>query len=184
MQKQHPAPLPAPCPYPGQQGISKPPTWLCTLPSIQSPCPSHRLCSSCRTEARALRSGCPAGRPRAAPPSPTVWWERTDASTASTHRPPGSRPTSPSRWPSRQAGSSAEPRTLWAPRAVPSDYCRQVRGRQGRGQWTALGRGKPQPPVICLTGELPEGPAMVLAGSLASITAVTSGMLGWTMWTR
>ncbi|XP_058531704.1 protein IL-40 [Ochotona princeps] len=33
-------------------------------------------------------------------------------------------------------------------------------------------------------GELPEGPALVLAGSLASITAVTSGMLGWTMWTR
>uniref|UniRef100_A0A2K5RIM6 Chromosome 17 open reading frame 99 n=1 Tax=Cebus imitator TaxID=2715852 RepID=A0A2K5RIM6_CEBIM len=33
-------------------------------------------------------------------------------------------------------------------------------------------------------GELPEAAAIVLAGSLASIAAVTSGMLGWTLWTR
>ncbi|XP_023067443.2 protein IL-40 isoform X2 [Piliocolobus tephrosceles] len=33
-------------------------------------------------------------------------------------------------------------------------------------------------------GELPKTPTIVLAGSLASIAAVTSGMLGWTTWAR
>ncbi|XP_007958034.1 protein IL-40 [Orycteropus afer afer] len=33
-------------------------------------------------------------------------------------------------------------------------------------------------------GELPQGPAFVLATSLTSIAAVGSGMLGWTAWTR
>nr|XP_051695672.1 protein IL-40 isoform X2 [Oryctolagus cuniculus] len=33
-------------------------------------------------------------------------------------------------------------------------------------------------------GELPEGPALVLAGSLTVISAITSGMLGWNMRTR
>ncbi|EHB01005.1 hypothetical protein GW7_10908, partial [Heterocephalus glaber] len=32
------------------------------------------------------------------------------------------------------------------------------------------------------TGELPQGPALVLTGSLISIAAVASGMLGWTRW--
>lgn len=35
-----------------------------------------------------------------------------------------------------------------------------------------------------LTGELPEGPAFVLASSLTVISAITSGMLGWNMRTR
>ncbi|XP_077022223.1 protein IL-40 [Tamandua tetradactyla] len=33
-------------------------------------------------------------------------------------------------------------------------------------------------------GKLPWAPTLVLAGSLASVAAITSGMLGWTMWPR
>ncbi|KAM5309025.1 protein IL-40 [Glossophaga mutica] len=33
-------------------------------------------------------------------------------------------------------------------------------------------------------GQLPKGPTFVLTASLTSITAITSGMLGWTAWTR
>uniref|UniRef100_H0UU10 IL-40-like Ig domain-containing protein n=1 Tax=Cavia porcellus TaxID=10141 RepID=H0UU10_CAVPO len=39
--------------------------------------------------------------------------------------------------------------------------------------------GEARPPLLP-TGELPQGAALVLAGSLISIAAMTSGMLGWT----
>lgn len=45
--------------------------------------------------------------------------------------------------------------------------------------------GKPSPDTSAsLTGQLPQGPTLMLAGSLTSIAAITSWMLGWTKWTR
>ncbi|XP_054449059.1 protein IL-40 [Pteronotus mesoamericanus] len=40
------------------------------------------------------------------------------------------------------------------------------------------------PLTLVPPGQLPKGPTFVLAASLSSITAITSGMLGWTAWTR
>ncbi|KAK2494247.1 hypothetical protein MC885_018712 [Smutsia gigantea] len=40
------------------------------------------------------------------------------------------------------------------------------------------------PLMLVPPGQLPQGPTFMLAGSLASIAAITSGMLGWTVWIR
>ncbi|XP_027986160.2 protein IL-40 [Eptesicus fuscus] len=40
------------------------------------------------------------------------------------------------------------------------------------------------PLTLVPPGQLPKAPTFVLAASLASIAAITSGMLGWTRWTR
>ncbi|KAM5214574.1 LOW QUALITY PROTEIN: protein IL-40, partial [Hipposideros larvatus] len=40
------------------------------------------------------------------------------------------------------------------------------------------------PLTLVPPGQLPKGPTLMLAGSLISIAAITSGMLGWTTWTR
>nr|XP_019591309.1 PREDICTED: uncharacterized protein C17orf99 homolog isoform X2 [Rhinolophus sinicus] len=40
------------------------------------------------------------------------------------------------------------------------------------------------PLTLVPPGQLPQGPTFMLAGSLTSIAAITSWMLGWTKWTR
>ncbi|XP_004693472.1 PREDICTED: uncharacterized protein C17orf99 homolog [Condylura cristata] len=57
------------------------------------------------------------------------------------------------------------------------------------GSGLAGGRARPGPedgrPARCPPpGQLPQGPTLVLAGSLCSIAAVTTGMLGWSAWAR
>ena len=88
-------------------------------------------------------------------------------------------------------------------RAAPSPWCPQVRGLLGfqRGSWHSWaggwevprarkGIGKqaclPWPYLPPSQDSCPRDPpsTFVLAASLTCLTAITSGMLGWTVWTR